>query len=259
MTAPLATVSQPIGTVERTAGTVLFLVADTGGGHRAAAAALIEAIGRRYAGRLVAVECDPLGGPSAPAVLRWITRLYGPLIRWAPWLWGALFHVSNSRAAMRLLRSTLLGLAVGPVGAAFARHRPVAVVSCHPLTGAAAVRSRTAFASCAPIVTVVTDLVTLHRAWRNDPVDRLVHAAGNDSGTGAGRSPRRRPAGGRRVCRWPADGAERARLRGQYGLDRAPIRRPADRRWRGRRRPGAAGDRTAAVLSRRRHRGPVWT
>jgi len=219
MTAALATVRRPNATVERTAGTVLFLVADTGGGHRAAAAALIEAIGRHYPGRLVPVECDPLGGPSAPTVLRWITRLYGPLIRWAPWLWGALFHVSNTRIGMRLLRSTLLGLAVGPVDAAFARHRPVAVVSCHPLTGAAAIRSRAAFASCAPIVTVVTDLVTLHTAWRNDPVDRLVLAPAAEVGPALARH---------RVVGLPVAGAfaagpptaaERARLRRRYGLD----------------------------------------
>lgn len=220
MTAPLATAPQPTDTVGPSAGTVLFLVADTGGGHRAAAAALIEAIGRRYPGRLVAVECDPLGGPSAPTVLRWITRLYGPLIRWTPWLWGALFRVSNSRAAMRLLRSTLLGLAVGPVGAAFARHRPVAVVSCHPLTGTAAIRSRAAFASCAPIITVVTDLVTLHRAWRNDPVDRLVLAPAAMVGPALARH---------HVVGLPVAGAfavgpptvaERAGLRRRYGLDR---------------------------------------
>src|SRR5215475_9401693 len=118
MTAAVSSALQRSDSLERMPGTVLFLVADTGGGHRAAAAALIEALARRYPGQLSAVECDPLGGPSAHAVLRWITRLYGPLIRWAPWLWGALFHVSNSPAAMRLIHSTLLRFAEGPVGAA---------------------------------------------------------------------------------------------------------------------------------------------
>ena len=220
MTAGLATVLQPNDAVDQAGGTVLFLIADTGGGHRAAAAALIEAIGRHYPGRLVAVECDPLGGPSAPAVLRWITQLYGPLIRSAPWLWGALFHASNSRAGMRLLRSTLLGLTIGPVAAAFDRHRPAAVVSCHPLTAAAAIRSRAALASCAPIVTVVTDLVTVHMAWRDDPVDRLVLAPA--AMVGPAQACHRvvgLPVAGA-FAAGPPTAAERARLRGRYGLNR---------------------------------------
>ena len=56
MTAALATAPQPSRGVDRTAGTVLFLVADTGGGHRAAAAALIEALDRDHPGRFVAVD-----------------------------------------------------------------------------------------------------------------------------------------------------------------------------------------------------------
>src|SRR5262249_52748883 len=186
----------------------------------AAAAGLIEALALRYPDRLRAVECDPLGGPSAHAVLRWITRLYGPLIRWAPWLWGVLFHVSNSRAGMRLLHSTLLRFAEGPIGAAFARHRPVAVVSCHPLTAAAAIRTRAAFAPSSPVVTVVTGLVTLHAAWRNDPADRLVLAPPACVGPEMTRH---------RVVGLPVAGAfaagpstatERVRLRRRYGLDR---------------------------------------
>ncbi|HEY7173329.1 MAG TPA: glycosyltransferase [Micromonosporaceae bacterium] len=218
--APSATAILATDAVDRTAGTVLFLVADTGGGHRAAAAALTEAIGRHYPGRLIAVECDPLTGPAAPTVLRWVARLYGPLIRWSPWLWGALFHASNSRAGMRLLHSTVLRLAERPVFAAFARHRPVAVVSCHPLTGSAAIRTRAAVASRAPVVTVVTDLVTLHAAWRNDQVDRLVLAPAAAFPPSSDHH---------RVVGLPVSGAftagpptlaERAELRRRYGVDR---------------------------------------
>ncbi len=223
MTAALATAPQPSRGVDRTAGTVLFLVADTGGGHRAAAAALIEALDRDHPGRFVAVECDPLGGPSAPTALRWITRLYGPLIRWAPWLWGALFHLSNSRAGMRLLRSTMLGLAVGPVGAAIARSRPVAVVSCHPLTGAAAIRARAALGSYVPVLTVVTDLVTLHAAWLDDPVDRLVLAPAAMIGPGTAlRHVVGLPVAGT-FAAGPPEAEERARLRRHYGLERYPF------------------------------------
>lgn len=46
-------------------GVILLLTADTGGGHRAAAEALQQALASRYPGRLVAVTCDPLTGTGA--------------------------------------------------------------------------------------------------------------------------------------------------------------------------------------------------
>jgi 1,2-diacylglycerol 3-beta-galactosyltransferase len=152
---------------------VLFLIADTGGGHRSAAEAVIEALDRAYPGRFAPVLCDPLGGPHAARLLRRCSRLYGPLIRWVPWLWGAIYYACDSRHVMRLLRSTLLALANRPVVDAVARERPAVIASFHPLTGAAAVYAGKR-ANDIPVVTVVTDLVNQHAAWRDDSVDRLV-------------------------------------------------------------------------------------
>ncbi|WP_345637534.1 glycosyltransferase [Rugosimonospora acidiphila] len=145
---------------------LLFLVADTGGGHRAAARAVAQALHRDYPGAFAPVLCDPLGGPRAPALLRRVAGLYGPAIRCAPWLWGVIYHGCDSRPAVRLLRATLLALADRPVVDAVARHRPAAVVSFHPLTGPAAARARDVAAPRVPVVTVVTDLVNIHASWR---------------------------------------------------------------------------------------------
>jgi hypothetical protein len=46
MTAALVSAPQPNSADPGTAGVVLFLAADTGGGHRAAAGALVEGFGR---------------------------------------------------------------------------------------------------------------------------------------------------------------------------------------------------------------------
>lgn len=69
---------------------MLFLVADTGGGHRAAARAVAERLQQGYPGRFGPVLIDPLAGQGSPWPLRRIIRLYGPVARRAPWLWGAL-------------------------------------------------------------------------------------------------------------------------------------------------------------------------
>jgi hypothetical protein len=44
---------------------LLFLTSATGGGHRAAAAAVAEAVERRYPGRFAPVMCDPLACPGS--------------------------------------------------------------------------------------------------------------------------------------------------------------------------------------------------
>ena len=184
----------------RPAGPVplLFLIADTGGGHRSAARAVGEALERQYPGRFAPVLCDPLGGPGSAWPLRLVTGWYGPVIRRAPWLWGAAYHVCDSRPAMWLLGRALLRLAMEPAAAAAGAHRPAAVVSFHPLTGGAAVAARDRAVPGAPVITVVTDLARVHAAWRSASPDVLVAPA---RAMTAGRA--RQRAGGRTVTGWP--------------------------------------------------------
>ena len=153
---------------------VLFLMADTGGGHRNAARAVGESLELAYPGRFAPVLCDPLGGPGSARLLRWVTGLYGPAVRLAPWLWSAAYYATNLRPAMWLLRRTLLRPA-DRVAADMARvHRPAAIVSFHPLTGMAAVWARDQVAPLAPVVTVVTDLTAMHAAWRYADADLII-------------------------------------------------------------------------------------
>jgi 1,2-diacylglycerol 3-beta-galactosyltransferase len=145
------------------ARTVLFLFSDTGAGHRRAAEAVIEALAARYPGAIRAVLCDPLTGPAAARPLRWLAGLYGPCVRLAPWLWGAAYHVSDSRPAMAVLWRTAFAFVRRPVAAAAAAGRPAVIVSCHPLTGRAALQ---AAGTGVPVLTVVTDLAAVHASWR---------------------------------------------------------------------------------------------
>lgn len=76
---------------------LLLLIADTGGGHRAAAQAVTLALCERYPDRFEPVLCDPLGGPGSSWLLRRVTGLYGPSIRFARWAWAAVYYGSDSR------------------------------------------------------------------------------------------------------------------------------------------------------------------
>ncbi|HEX4255291.1 MAG TPA: glycosyltransferase [Streptosporangiaceae bacterium] len=203
---------------------LLFLTADTGGGHRNAAQAVGHALNLAYPGRFAPALCDPLGGPGSARLLRWVTGLYGPVIRLAPWLWGAVYYTCDSRLAMGVLRRTLLRLADRTAADAVKAHRPAAIVSFHPLTGPAAVAARDLAAPGVPVVTVVTDLVSLHASWRYADVDLTIAPAACAA--------RHRPSPGPDQVRWAVAGppvtrdlrtgplrdGERAALRRSLGL-----------------------------------------
>src|SRR5580693_4709367 len=193
---------------------LLFLVADTGGGHRNAARAVGQALERMYPGRYAPVLCDPLGGPGSARLLRFVAGLYGPATRLAPWLWGAAYHACDSRPVMRVLQRALLRLADRPAAEAAAAHRPAAVVSFHPFTGSAAVAARDLGAPGAPAVTVVTDLARVHTAWRHADADVIIapRHPGRGGWVAAGLPVTREFWGG------PLCGGERAILRRSLGL-----------------------------------------
>lgn len=154
---------------------LLFLFADTGGGHRSAAKAVTQALDATYPGQFAPVLHDPFRGPDAPRLLQWVSGLYGPMVRHAPWTWRAAYHGTSPRLALRLTQSTLFDLANRSVTDAATRLRPAAIVSFHPLLARAAVTaSRHQHSGRPPVLTVITDLVTAHRAWRDDGVDRIV-------------------------------------------------------------------------------------
>lgn len=200
---------------------LLFLVADTGGGHRAAARAVGEALAEAArstlaTSRFAPILCDPLAGPGSAPLPRWVTRLYGPATRVAPWAWGAAYHLSNSRAAAGLLLRTLFRPASRLVADAITTYQPAVIVSFHPLTGHAAVAARRRTRTATPVVTVVTDLASGHATWRYANTDAIaVPFADQASPTGlaAGLG---LPVG--QAFRGPLPEPERASLRHSLGL-----------------------------------------
>ena len=153
---------------------LLFLIGDTGGGHRSAARAVAQALDRAYPGRFEPFIWDPLCGPGAPRWVRWLAGLYGPVIRLAPWLWGLTWRIASSPRALGWLRRTLMPSVYDGVARAVAGWRPAVIVNFHPLTAEPATRARDRGGAPVPVITVVTDLVTAHLSWRDAAVDRLI-------------------------------------------------------------------------------------
>ncbi len=153
---------------------LLFLIGDTGGGHRSAAAAVAQALERALPGRFVPVIWDPLRGPDVARPLRWFAGLYGPCIRLTPWLWWLFWRTSDSPRVLAAVRHTIMAPVYGSVARAAESCRPALIVAFHPMTADPAVRARDRGGVLPPVVTVITDLITAHLSWRDAPVDRVV-------------------------------------------------------------------------------------
>lgn len=204
---------------------LLFLIADTGGGHRASAAAVARHLAATSPGRYRSFLLDPFAD-AAPALVGRVAAAYSPLIRHAPWLWGALYHATDSRPAVAALRATVLRLVAPGLREVCAAVRPAVVVSFHPLLNHVGARVLAGLPGRrVPLVTVVTDLVDIHAAWLCADADAVVTAspAGLDrcrrAGIPAGRCLDLGLPVDRSFTEGGVDGDGRRALRRRLGLD----------------------------------------
>ena len=151
---------------------ILILFSDTGGGHRAAARALTDALKLLDPTSVVTVA-DPLIG-QGPAIVRRLASLYSPVIRRSRAAWGAVYHTSNTRATFAAIRA-VFGPAVRRVMTELLkRHDPDVVLSVHPLLNHVAHQAIRKGARPRALMTVITDLVDFHRGWTFSQADLVV-------------------------------------------------------------------------------------
>jgi 1,2-diacylglycerol 3-beta-galactosyltransferase len=152
----------------------LFLISDTGGGHRSAANAITAALDEikepfAFEHRIedVAAHC------SFP-----LTQLglgYSMALRYAPPVYGALYYATNGRRRYRALVRFCEPLYRERLRDLFLSYNPDVIVSVHPLLNHAALRARAdAGMQHVPIVTVITDLGKVHESWLMPDADAVV-------------------------------------------------------------------------------------
>jgi 1,2-diacylglycerol 3-beta-galactosyltransferase len=158
----------------RAPASALILFSDTGGGHRAAAKALDGAL-RKLDPELQVTWCDPLIGQGR-AIARRVGSLYPTIIKRSPRTWGAIFHASNNPASFVAIKAALRAQLTPVLERQITAADPDLVISVHPLLNhvTAALISRGGRAR--GLVTVVTDLVDVHRGWACRRADLVIVA-----------------------------------------------------------------------------------
>ncbi len=183
-------VSQLLNATQRT---ILFLIADTGAGHRSAANAISNAI------KMISEQeqetwhthhhTDATSAAPPPAYrieivdvfeeysrfpLREAVKLYGPTIRYNPKLFGEFFHRSNREDTVLAVNSLATPLILNGLLRLFTTVQPDIIVSIHPMLNHVTVRALKELGMHIPFLTVVTDLVSVHYAWFAPGVDAYI-------------------------------------------------------------------------------------
>jgi 1,2-diacylglycerol 3-beta-galactosyltransferase len=193
-------------TASRRTPVVLFLIADTGGGHRSAANAIraamdliatesIDADARPSSSNAIMASQLPFSThnwqpknwgdkpwPWRASIidifeecgqfpLRRTVRLYGPAVENTPVVYAGFYYVTNIRPAYVALAAVTQSLLSRGLYELFEELRPDVIVSVHPLLTQPVLKLMANMGVRVPFLTVVTDLIRFHRAWAEPRVD----------------------------------------------------------------------------------------
>jgi 1,2-diacylglycerol 3-beta-galactosyltransferase len=172
---------------------VLFLIADTGAGHRSAANAIHHAM--RVLAESPSASSPAMPSPTArqgTAVMRaprtrandgWQATivdafvecsrfplrrgvsLYAPAIKYSPRLYGQFFHVTNTTARFQAANRLVRPFLYQGLRRLFLEIQPDVIVSVHPLLNHISLQVLRDLDARIPFLTVITDLFTVHCAW----------------------------------------------------------------------------------------------
>jgi 1,2-diacylglycerol 3-beta-galactosyltransferase len=150
---------------------ILILMSDTGGGHRAAAEAIIEALHTRHPGQVQAEMVDVFRDHS-PFPYKYMPEVYPWIIKHGKSSWGVSYELSNTRARARLMSDGLYVAMERGLRQMYAQHPADVVVCVHSLlTRPSLTALNRTGAQRPPFVTVVTDLVSTHMFWYDRRAD----------------------------------------------------------------------------------------
>lgn len=149
---------------------ILFLFSDTGGGHRSATEAIMEALEMEYQDSFTCEKVD-IFKDYAPHPLNRMPDWY-PYMVLAPQLWGASFRVTDGRPQARAITATMWPVAARTARNIIRHHPSDLVVTVHPLAVSWILKALGK--NRPPFITVVTDMVTTHALWFDKRSDAIL-------------------------------------------------------------------------------------
>ncbi len=149
---------------------IVFYFSDTGGGHRSAAEAIIEAIDLEYKDQVTTKMVD-FFKDYAPLPFNKAPDMYPYMVK-APRLWSASFHATDGSARARMITTTMWPIARRAARAMIRMHPADLIVTVHPFANTFALKALGK--NRPPFINVVTDMVTTHALWYDNRADLIL-------------------------------------------------------------------------------------
>lgn len=170
---------------------VIFLMSDTGGGHRSAAHAIRAAMKLRYPGQY-AFELIDVYRRYTPFPFTYMPEIYPRWVNWAGYSWKTCYQAANTHRRGDMVMALVKRIWGGGMRQMVAEHPGNVVVSVHSLFSRpvmAAFHQSQAYRP--PFVSIITDLVSTHAFAYERDVDRCLvpTQAAYDRGRNLGLSP----------------------------------------------------------------------
>lgn len=153
---------------------ILYLYSDTGGGHRAAANALMSAVKKLRGDTIEQESIDVFA--SGNRFLNLLALSYAPMIKYAAWMWRLLWFGTNNKIMLNMLEIISTPMIRGKLMRIFKEKHPDVLVSVHPLVNHLSLKAVKKMGVRIPYVTVGMDPVDLHKSWVSKDTDAMVVA-----------------------------------------------------------------------------------
>ncbi|OGC34779.1 hypothetical protein A2311_06500 [candidate division WOR-1 bacterium RIFOXYB2_FULL_48_7] len=153
---------------------ILYFFSDTGGGHRSAATALMRAVDHLSREKYQQEMIDVFAACSG--FLNIFAKLYSPVIKYSPKLWGQLYYWLDDEKKLEQLEAISRPFILQELKRLILEKKPAMIISVHPLVNHLTTTALQELDLKIPFVLVITDPVTLHRAWVTPKVDLAVVA-----------------------------------------------------------------------------------
>lgn len=150
---------------------ILILTADAGFGHRSTANALCRAFEIQYGDAAQVLIVNPLDEPGALPFMRSAENDYDKLAREWPQFYKLGYKMSDLSLTTNVTEMAYVMMMYDPISRLMKQHKPDAVVITFPTYQYPVAAYRRISGMNVPIVTVVTDLVSLQKMWFSQSAD----------------------------------------------------------------------------------------
>ncbi len=152
---------------------ILILFSDTGGGHRAAAEAIRDALLIRHPDE-VSIDMVDVFRTYSPFPFKYMPEMYPWIVNRSKSGWGVGYKLTNTRNNAKIIQQGIYVSLEKSLLRMLREHPADLIVSVHSLLTRTTMQGLMQFEKRPPFMVVVTDLVTTHMFWYDKSVDRCL-------------------------------------------------------------------------------------